>query len=218
MIYRPPEAAAPTRDGRASREIVAGLLGMAFLLATLIWYTADLWCGAVPWLCLDGLVGGVAQSDATPTALPTRAPLAPSTAAAPLPGSGALSEPGFGAAPFAPPVDTPSFVSPPFGVPTADLAPTSVFDVMATPEPIVFATPPPAAAVSSRRAAMTATAEAARATAGGFEPGPRGATPSAGAGSGTPTATAPGGGLELGTGTVTTTAAAAATATDAAYP
>lgn len=214
MIYRPPEAAASARDGRASREIVAGLLGMAFLLATLIWYTADLWCGAVPWLCLDGLVSGVARSDATPTALPTRAPFAPSTAAAPLPSSGASSEPGFGAAPFAPAVDTPPFVSSPFGAPTADLAPTSVFDVMATPEPIVFATPPPAAAVSSRRAAMTATAEAARAAAGGFEPGPRGATPSAGTGSGTPTA--PGGGLELGT--VTTTATAAASATDAAYP
>lgn len=62
VIYRPPEASSPTPDVRTSREIVAGLLGMAFLFAALIWYTADLWCGKAPWLCLDGLDGGVTMA------------------------------------------------------------------------------------------------------------------------------------------------------------
>lgn len=52
MIYRPPEQAARERGGAADREIVAGLLAMAFLMAGLVWLTSDVWCPKAPRLCL----------------------------------------------------------------------------------------------------------------------------------------------------------------------
>lgn len=209
MIYRPPEASSPTPDVRTSREIVAGLLGMAFLFAALIWYTADLWCGKAPWLCLDGLDGGVTMAGGTPTTVATRAPLAPSTAAAPPPVVEATPDPAFGAMPFAPALETPSFAPPAAAVATPETPWGDTLDLAgASP------TSSPAA-VSARRAAMTATAEA-YGTVGGA---PSPTRPGAPFGGGAPSSTAtPADNTYPSAGSATASATAAATATDAAYP
>ena len=51
MIYPPSEPT--TRVGqRTNREIVVALLAMAFVMAILVLYTRDLWCGYASLLCL----------------------------------------------------------------------------------------------------------------------------------------------------------------------
>lgn len=77
MIYRPPEQSARERGGAADREIVAGLLAMAFLMAGLVWLTSDVWCPKAPRLCLP---------DSRTADQPTPA----ATAGTPMPVSGGL--------------------------------------------------------------------------------------------------------------------------------
>lgn len=175
MIYRPDEESGPGPDTRTNREIVSGLLAMAFLLAVLTWYTSDLWCDAAPWLCLDSLKP---VAETMPTATPT------------APGSGrfgALPPASTRAAESGAPLFPAPSASPDLGLAAPAVAPTFEFAPLPgsppgfTPPPtfdfgaagIAIATPTVPVALSPRRAQMTATAAAAAT----FEPAPRGSTP-----------------------------------------
>ena len=66
MIYPPSE---PTTSGgrRTNREIVVALLAMAFVMAIMVQYTRDLWCGYASLLCLPARESSVPAATDSPT-------------------------------------------------------------------------------------------------------------------------------------------------------
>lgn len=150
MIYRPPEQSARERGGAADREIVAGLLAMAFLMAGLVWLTSDVWCPRVPRLCLpDSRTADQPTPAATVgTPMPVSGGLVPGqprlTPSPPVPMAGDSGLFAASPTPFdygASPLPTyPIFpTAPPFGVGATE-NPGGGFPIV--PDPFATSTPP----------------------------------------------------------------------------